>query len=222
VLAATAEYMDLVGRTVLRTGERGGNDLLDRLAHDLDALDSPVRPADLGALVAANFFDGFHTVGVALANAVHYLFARPADLARVREDRALVAAAVAEAVRVASPLMLTTRVALDDVVHDGLRIPAGTPVTMVWIAGNRDPEVHDDPTSYRIDRAARPGTAFGGGAHICPGRNAALMLGEVALRALTSPTVQVRLVASGGGWVPGTAIRQRHALPAEVRPAAAA
>ena len=66
------------------------------------------------------------------------------------------------------------------------------------------------------------GTAFGGGAHICPGRNAALVLGEVALRALTSPTVQVRLVAPGGGWVPGTAIRQRHALPAEVRPAAAA
>ncbi|WP_214401649.1 cytochrome P450 [Pseudonocardia lacus] len=222
MLAATAEYMDLVGRTVARAWEHGDNALLADLARGLDGVDLPGGPAELGAFVAANFFDGFHTVGVALANAVHHLYADPADVERVRRDPSLVPAAFTEGVRLSAPLMLTTRMAHADVEHAGLRIPAGTPITMVWIAGNRDPEVHDDPGRYRLDRAPRLGTAFGGGARICPGRNAARMLGEVALRALTAATVEVHVATTDTGWVPGSGIRRRAAIPVVVRQVAAA
>jgi cytochrome P450 len=221
VLAACADYMDLVGRTVVRARERGDNALLGHLARGLDGLELPGAPMDFGAFVAANFFDGFHTVAVALANAACCLLGDAPAVERVRSDPSLVAAAVTEGTRLTAPLMLTTRMALSDVEHEGLRIPAGTPVTMVWIAGNRDPEVHDEPGRYRLDREPRPGTTFGGGARICPGLTATRMLCEVALRALTAPTVEVRVDVGGLGWVPGSAIRHHRAVPATVRKAAA-
>jgi cytochrome P450 len=221
-LAASEEYMDLVGRTVTQGWKRGENALLGHLARGLDSLELPGGPTDIGALVAANFFDGFHTVAVALTNATYCLFADPSNVERVRRDPSLVSAAFAEGTRLAAPLMLTTRMALSDVEYAGLHIPAGTPITMVWIAGNRDPEVHDDPDDYRLDREPRLGTTFGAGARICPGRNAARMLSEVALRALTAASVEVRLESPELGWVPGSAIRQRHAVPVAVRQAAAA
>jgi cytochrome P450 len=225
VLAATEEYMDLVGRAVTRAWERGDNALLDGIARELTELgelDGSVGPRDLGEVVAANHFDGFHTAGIAVANAAHCLLSDPSAVERVRGDPSLAAAAFTEGTRVAAPLMMTTRMALDDVEHDGLRIPTGTPVTMVWIAGNRDPEVFDEPGRFRLDREPRPGTTFGGGARICPGRSATRMLGEVALRALTAPAVEVRLDDPGTGWVPGSAIRHRGASTVAVRRAAVA
>lgn len=222
LLDAAAEYMELVGRTIAQALDRGDNPLLDHLAAGLENLELPGGPSDLGALVAANFFDGFHTVGVALANAAYGLFTDPSSLVRVKRDPSLVPAAFTEGTRLASPLMFTTRMALSDVTYEGLHIPAGTPITMVWIAGNRDPEVLDDPGAYRLDREPRLGTTFGGGARICPGRSAARMLSEVALRALTAPSVEVRLEPTAAGWAPGSAIRQRQEIPVAVRQVAAA
>jgi cytochrome P450 len=213
MLAATEEYMDLVGRTVVAAWERGDNALLGQLADGLDGVELPGGPSDLGALVAANFFDGFHTVGVALTNAACCLFADPAAVERVRDDPSLVPAAFTEGTRLTAPLMLTTRMAQADLAHDGLHIPAGTPITMVWIAGNRDPAVFDDPGRYRLDREPRRGTTFGGGARICPGRTATRMLSEVALRALTAAPVEVRLDPADLRWVAGSAIRQHPAVP---------
>lgn len=222
MLTACAAYMELVGGTVTDALGRGDNALLGDLAEGLRAVDLPGTPEDLGAVVAANFFDGFHTVGVAVANTAYCLLADPPSAERVRRDPSLAANAFTEGVRLAAPLMFTTRMARSDVTYEGLRIPEGTPVTMVWIAGNRDPEVVDDPQAYRLDREPLPGTTFGGGARICPGRNAARMLSEVALRALTAPGVDVRLEPSAQGWRQGSAIRQRHAIPVTIRQAAAA
>ncbi|MCO1655687.1 cytochrome P450 [Pseudonocardia humida] len=222
VLAATEEYLELVGRTVAMAWERGDNALLGHLARGLDGIDLPGAPPDLGALVAANFFDGFHTVAVAVANAARCLLADAPAAERVRRAPSLVAAAFTEGARLTAPLMLTTRMALGDVEHAGLRIPAGTPITMAWIAANRDPEAYDEPGGYRLDRPPRLGTTFGGGARICPGRGATRMLGEVALRALTATSVQVRLESPQPGWVPGSAIRRHPAIPVVVRRVAAA
>lgn len=213
LVAATREYMDLVGRGVQLAWERQDNPLLLRLAGDLADVDLPGGPADLGSLVASNFFDGFHTVGVALTNAAHLLFSHPEALAGVQGDPALVAHAFTEGTRLAAPLMLTTRMASEPIELDGLRIPAGTPLTMIWISGNRDPQAISEPERYRLDRPTTPLTTFGGGARICPGRAAARMLAEVALQELIRPGIAVHLHAAGDAWVPGSGIRQLAATP---------
>jgi cytochrome P450 len=93
---------------------------------------------------------------------------------------------------------------------------------MVWAAGNRDPRVFDEPATYRLTRPAHRTTTFGGGAHICPGRSAARMLSEVALRVLMSSEVRVELVGGMHRWIPGSAIRQLDAMPVTIRSGRAA
>lgn len=222
VRAASATYMEVVGDAVMRAWRTDDNALLAALAADLEAVDDPARPQDLGKLVASNFFDGFHTVGVAMANVFFYLLTNPDAHQAVRSDAALVSQAFSEGIRLGAPLMMTTRVTLDGLDHNGLHIPKGTPITMIWAAGNRDPRVFDEPAVYRLARPAHTNTTFGGGAHICPGRNAARMLIEVALRVLTSSSVHLELDGDAHRWIPGSAIRHLDAMPVTVRSAVAA
>jgi cytochrome P450 len=48
-------------------------------------------------------------------------------------------------------------------------MPAGAPVTIVWPAAQRDPDVFVDPEQYREDRPAEANLLYGRGIHYCPG-----------------------------------------------------
>ncbi|MEU5264681.1 cytochrome P450 [Amycolatopsis sp. NPDC021455] len=215
--SAVSTYMDVVGTAVRRAWEAGDNELLTAMAADLAEIDVEGKPEDIGRLVASNFFDGFHTVGMAIANVAFRLLSDEAAHAQVRADPSLVTNAFYEGTRLEPPLILTQRLTLRDVVHDGVLIPAGSPVGMVWAAANRDPEVFPDADSYRLTRPIQHGTTFGGGAHLCPGRNVARMLTEVAITALTAPGVDVALVGEEPDWVPHSIVRQLRALPVTIR-----
>ncbi len=71
------------------------------MAADLAVIDVEGKPESLGSYVAANLFDGFHTVGVAVSNALYVLLATgryddmlrepglvPEGVRRVTADRA--------------------------------------------------------------------------------------------------------------------------------------
>ena len=88
---------------------------------------------------------------------------------------------------------------------------------MMWAAANRDPGVFDDPDSYRLTRQIQHGTTFGGGAHLCPGRNVARMLTEIAVTALTAPDVDIALVGDDHEWATHSMMRQLTALPVTIR-----
>ncbi|MDR6174186.1 cytochrome P450 [Nocardioides zeae] len=217
--AATREYMALLESLVGRALEAGPNDLLDVLTAGARGSRLDDEPVDVRANVASNFFDAFHTVGVAITNAVHHLLASPEHLAALRRDPALAAQVFAEGTRISPPLMLTTRVTLADVRHGDLLLPAGTAVHMIWVAGNHDPDAFPDPERFDPSRPARSATTFGGGAHVCPGRNAARMLGEVVLHALTAPGLHVEQVGTPQ-WVEGSGIRHLDSFRVRIsRPA---
>lgn len=208
---ATREYMALLESLVDQAWAAGPNDLLTMLADGVHGAELNGAPADFRASVASNFFDAFHTVGVALTNAFYHLVTSPDDLAAVRADQSLVPQVFTEGTRVSPPLMLTTRMTLDDVEHAGYLIPAGTPLHMIWAAGNHDPEAFPEPDRFDLSRTVRHTTTFGGGAHMCPGRNAARLLSETAIRVLTSPDVGVEAVGSSS-WVEGSGIRHLDSL----------
>lgn len=214
---ATAEYMALVESEIEQAWSRGPGELLTQLAEGLDTVELNGSPTDYRASVASNFFDAFHTVGVAVTNSVYELFTRPKQLQMVRDDDTLVAQAFAEGIRLAPPLMLTTRVALEDFDYHRMQIPEGTPLHMIWAAGNYDATAFPNPDTYDLSRPPRFGMTFGGGAHLCPGRNAAQMLSETALRVLTRPDVNLRFVSAQHEWVPGSGIRHLRSLRAVVQ-----
>jgi cytochrome P450 len=214
---ATREYLEIITRAVDRTLENGGSPLLSEMADDFDAIVEPGRPEDLGVMLASNFIDGFHTAALASATAVLNLLRAPEALARVRSDPKLIGAAVFEGVRLASPVIVTQRYVFETLVHDGILIPEGTAIAMLWIAGNLDPDVFADPHAFSLDRPQRGDVTFGGGAHICPGRHVARMLGEAVLAGVTAPDLEVQLADPEVRWLPRSTMRQMSEMKVRIR-----
>ena len=84
----------------------------------------------------------------------------------VREDRSLIRAAFAETLRHTPPVLMVMREPDEDVEFQGVKIPAGSTVTAMCAAANRDPRVFKDPDDFNIFRTdLNVEKAFGGGAN---------------------------------------------------------
>ncbi|MEU2065065.1 cytochrome P450 [Streptomyces sp. NPDC013455] len=108
-----------------------------------------------------------------------------------------------------------SRIALEDVVIAGVRIRAGDPVYVSYLAANRDPDVFPDPESIDLSRHPNPHVAFGFGPHYCPGGMLARLEEELLMDALLDRVPGLRL-AVPPDQVPfrkGALIRGPEALP---------
>jgi cytochrome P450 len=213
---AASRYTEIVTGAAEHGLAAGDNQVIAEMAADLSAIEVDGKPGSVGSYLAANLFDGFHTVGVAVANALYVLLAT-GQYAELVRDPDLAPRAFQESLRIAPPLLLTHRYVLSDVVHDGVLLPGGTSVAMLWGSPNLDPEVFADPWRFRWDRAAQPLLTFGGGAHLCPGRTAARMLVETALTTFARLGLRWRL-ADGHPyqWQPASAMRELVSFPVEL------
>jgi cytochrome P450 len=89
---------------------------------------------------------------------------------RAKAEPSRVPAIVEESLRLASPTQAIYRVATSDTVLDGVPIPAGARMVVVYGAANRDPSVFPDPDRFDPGRAnVRDHLAFGLGVHFCVG-----------------------------------------------------
>jgi cytochrome P450 len=82
-------------------------------------------------------------------------------------------------VPVASP-----RIALEDVEYHGVRIPAGSIVTIVLAAANHDPEHFSGSDELDLSRQHVPHVAFGHRIHFCLGVSLARVEAQIALSTL--------------------------------------
>jgi cytochrome P450 len=127
-------------------------------------------------------FAGHQTTADFIGNAVVALLTHPDQLALLRERPDVLPDAVEELLRfdgsvpVASP-----RVALEDVEYRGVRIPAGSIVTIVLTAANHDPEHFPNPDGLDFARQRNSHVAFGHGIHFCLGVSLARMEAQIAL-----------------------------------------
>ena len=96
--------------------------------------------------------------------------------------------AVDELLRLVSPVQLTARTILADMTFGGQTIEAGSFVTLLIGAANRDPEVFDDPTRLSLQRDPNPQLGFGFGLHHCLGAPLARLEVDVVLKELFART----------------------------------
>ena len=125
------------------------------------------------------------------------------EWARVRDDRSLVTAAIAETLRFSPPSQMTTRLTEEDVELAGVVIPAETTVYLVGASANRDASRFRDADEFRLgrgdlthDRAftgAADHLAFGMGRHFCLGAMLARTEMDVALNQLLDAFPDMRL-----------------------------
>ncbi len=108
------------------------------------------------------------------------------------------------------------RIALEDIDLRGLRIRAGDPVYVSYLAANRDPDVFPDPDRIDVDRDPNPHLSFGNGPHYCTGALLARLQIELLLHTLLGrlPGLRLAVPAERVPWRRQTMIRGPRALPA--------
>ncbi len=130
-------------------------------------------------------------------------------------DPSLVDNAVEEALRLEAPLMGLGRNTRNEVEVDGVSIPAGEWVMLLFGAANRDPEVFDDPESFRLDREnVQEHLAIGAGVHRCVGAPLARLEMKVVLEEVLRRMPRVQLVdpeAVEVRWTVGRDFQGLHA-----------
>jgi biflaviolin synthase len=108
-----------------------------------------------------------------------------------------------------------SRIALEDVGIQGVRIRAGDAIYVSYLAANRDPDVFPYPETIDFSRSPNPHVAFGFGPHYCPGGMLARLESELLVEALLDRVPGLRL-AVPPERVPfrkGALIRGPEALP---------
>src|SRR4029077_12752340 len=106
------------------------------------------------------------------------------ELERWRGDETLDRSAIEELLRYDSPVQMTLRIALEDLMIGKHEVKKGSIVVLVVGAANRDPVVFDNAQKLDLGRTPNPHLAFGGGAHFCIGAPLARLEARLALTTL--------------------------------------
>ncbi|MEU3681623.1 cytochrome P450 [Streptomyces sp. NPDC030592] len=154
-----------------------------------------------------------HNVGQML----YLLLTRPELMTRMRERPEARGTALDELLRWISHRTSVglARIALEDVEVHGVRIAAGDPVYVSYLAANRDPDVFPDPDRIDLDRDPNPHLAYGNGHHFCTGAVLARMQTELLVDTLLErlPGLRLAVPADQVAWRRKTMIRGPRTLP---------
>jgi cytochrome P450 len=161
-----------------------GDDLISTLlAAELDG--EPLSDSLLLVYCSLFLAGGSDTTRSLLAGMALALAQHPEQLARLRSDRFLLDGAVEESLRWTTPARGFMRTVMHDTEIRGVAIRAGQRVYLLFDAGNRDPDVFENPWTYDITRPnAAQHLSFGYGPHLCIAAHLARMEARVLFDAL--------------------------------------
>jgi len=132
-------------------------------------------------LLPAGVGTTFRSLGITLVT----LMQRPELLARLYEDRSLVAPVVEETLRWNGPVLTSPfRLAAEDTEILGVKIPKGSLVEPGIAAANRDPLQFENPDDFDPFRPVKPTLSFSYGPHFCVGGQVARLELRAALNVL--------------------------------------
>jgi cytochrome P450 len=150
-------------------------------------------------------------------NGMLALLRHPSELARLRDDPALLPTAIEELMRFDSPLQLFERTAIEDVSIGGVTVSTGQKIAALLGSANHDPAVFADPSALDVGRTDNPHVSFGAGVHFCIGAPLARVELQAAFGALIGHTSSLEL---GGEPIrrPEFVIRGLRELPVVLAP----
>ena len=160
-----------------------GPDLLSALIAAEESGDR-LTHAELLTTVTLLFIAGFETTMNLIGNGTLALLRHPGEMARLRDDPALVRPGLEELMRYDGPVHITARIATTDVEIGGETIRPGEQVVVSLAAANRDPEQFPDPDRLDVSRSPNRHLGLGGGPHFCLGAALARIEGQAAIGAL--------------------------------------
>ena len=119
-----------------------------------------------------------------IGNGLFALLQHPEQMQKLRATPALLPTAIEEMLRYDSPVVNATRVSTDKTVVNGCPFRAGEGFNLALDAANHDPDLHENPHVFDIERNNKRHYSFGGGAHFCLGAPLARAEAEIAFALL--------------------------------------
>jgi cytochrome P450 len=164
---------------------------------------------------------GHETTTNLIGSGLVTLLAHPSEKQRLIDNPTLARTAVEEILRYESSNQLGNRVTSAPTTIGGTPYPAGTFVTIVIGAANRDPAHFENPDRFDVGRTPNRHLAFGTGIHQCAGMSLARLEGQVALGRFLArfpdytlaglPTRGKRVRFRGYTTIPARLAPERHA-----------
>jgi cytochrome P450 len=177
VLGQMAEFLHRVNIDMLTPGSLG--------AAVFEAGERGVlTPHQCAVLLGAYLGAGLDTTINSISALILQFSRNPDQWELVRQDPSLVPQALDEVLRIDSPVLGFTRLASENTEIDGVPIPSGDRVLLLYASANRDPRKWTDPERFDVMRAPADHLAFGLGRHLCAGQLLARIEVESLMRAL--------------------------------------
>jgi cytochrome P450 len=187
--SSTQEKFDYIREVLERkTGELGEDVLSDLLRSELSR-------AEIEGIVLVLMTSGRDSVAYMIATSTVALLTNPDQLAALRADPELIAAAIEEFMRFGTMfLTLFPRTATEDMTLEGVHIRAGQTVSVSPVAANRDERRFEHPADFDLSRDAFGHLGFGHGRHGCVGQQLARVEITEAITQLLAALPELRLV----------------------------
>jgi cytochrome P450 len=170
-----------------------GDDLVSHLVSVRDAEGDRLTEDELVTTCILLLNAGHEATVNVTGNGTLALLRNPDQLARLREDRALLPTAIEELMRYDSPLQLFERTATEDVEIGGVTVAAGQKIAALLGSANHDPAVFADPETLDVGRSDNPHISFGAGVHFCIGAPLARVELQASFGALLDRTSSLEL-----------------------------
>ncbi|NHW01404.1 cytochrome P450 [Stutzerimonas degradans] len=175
-------------------GSAAPDDVTTRLLRD-QALGRPLTDDEIVSILRNWTVGELGTIAASIGILVHYLAGHAALQQQLREQPALLPAAIDEILRIHAPLVMNRRVTTKEVTLGGRTLAAGTRLALIWASANRDEAVFGDPEEFRLDREPQLNLLYGAGIHVCPGAPLARLELRVVMEELLGRTRRIALLA---------------------------
>jgi len=212
-LQAMAEMMEYFSAAIADRRAHPREDLLGALvAAELDG--EVLSDWDILGFCFVVVAGGSDTTASLISHAVTLLDAAPDQRLLLLEDPDLLPGALLEFLRLESSVQGLARTTTRDVEVDGVVIPAGQKVMMLYAAANRDPrEFGDTADQLDVRRQISRHLSFSSGPHFCVGSHLARLQARVALEELLGAHPWVSLDVSAGRRHESAFVRGWQSLP---------
>ncbi len=187
------EYQHYFAAEIEKRKTEPQDDLLTNLLNarvdddDPDVTDKrPLDMAEMLSMVQQLLVAGNETTTKLLTESMRLIAETPGEWEKLREDPSRAPKMVEEALRLTTPTQGMFRIATKEHDLEGVHIPKGARIVIVFASANRDTELYEDPDTFCPERDnLRDHLAFGKGIHFCLGAALSRLEGKVALEELS-------------------------------------
>jgi len=194
------------------------SDLAQAIFQEEDGTKRTLEIPEMLSIVQQLMVAGNETTTKLLNETMKLLLENEGEWEAIRNDPERVEGVVEESLRLSTPNQGMFRQVREDTVLEGVEVPSGSTIWLMFGSANRDESVFPDPDKFDPTRPnLREHVAFGRGAHFCIGAPLARLEMKVALEQLSQRLSEVRLADNNSfEYEPSYILRGLSALDIEV------